>query len=53
MNPVSGGRPPRDKRVIKDETVIIGVLFQVRDRDKVEVVEVKINSMNIEEVMRI
>lgn len=50
---MSGGRPPRDKRVTRDEIVIIGVLFQVRDKDRVEVVEVKINNMNIEVVMRI
>lgn len=52
-NPVNGGRPPRDKRVIRDEIAIMGALFQVRDRDRVEVVEVKINSINIEEVIKI
>lgn len=53
INPVRGGRPPKDKRVIKDMIVMIGVLFQVRDNDKVEVDEEKINNMNIEDVIKI
>lgn len=51
INPVRGGRPPRDNKIIKDDIAIMGDLFQVRDKDSVEVVEEKIRSKNIEEVM--
>lgn len=51
INPVRGGRPPRDNKVTKDDIAIIGDLFQVKDKDSVEVVEEKIRSKNIEEVM--
>lgn len=37
INPDSGGRPPSDSRVIMSRIIIIGVLFQSRDRVDVEV----------------
>lgn len=51
INPDSGGSPPIDIRVIRTRTVITGMLFQVCDSDRVVVVELAINSVNIVEVM--
>lgn len=51
MNPDNGGSPPIDKRVVRTRTVITGILFHVCDSDRVVVVELAINSMNIVEVM--
>lgn len=52
MNPVSGGSPPRDNRVIRMAETISGVLFHICDRDKVVVLVCCINIMNIGIVSR-
>lgn len=51
MNPDSGGSPPIDKRVVRIKAVMTGVLFHVCDSDRVVVVELIINSINIVEVI--
>lgn len=51
INPDSGGSPPIDKRVIRIRTVITGALFHVRDSDRVVVVELAMNSINMVEVI--
>ena len=51
MNPDSGGSPPIDRRVKRIRTVITGILFHVCDNDRVVVVELAINSVNMVEVM--
>lgn len=51
MNPDRGGRPPIDRRVTRTRTVIMGVLFHVSDSDRVVVVELAMNSMNMVEVI--
>lgn len=53
INPERGGRPPIDRRVVRARAVMIGALFHVCDSDKVVVVELAINSMNMVEVMMI
>lgn len=47
INPVNGGSPPRDMRVIRIIMVISGVLFDVRDSEFMVVVRLVINSMNM------
>lgn len=39
MNPDSGGRPPRDSRVVRISVVIRGFLFHVFESDRVVVEE--------------
>ena len=51
INPDSGGSPPIDRRVIRTRTVMMGALFHVCDSDRVVVVELAINSVNIVEVI--
>lgn len=51
INPDSGGSPPIDKRVTRIRTAITGILFHVWESDRVVVVELAINSVNIVEVM--
>jgi len=51
MNPDRGGSPPMDRRVTRIRTVIIGILFHVCDSDRVVVVELAINIVNIVEVI--
>lgn len=51
INPDSGGNPPIDKRVMRTRAVIMGALFHVCDSDRVVVVELAINSINIVEVI--
>lgn len=51
MNPDRGGSPPIDRRVVRIRTVIMGVLFHVCDSDRVVVVELAINMVNMVEVM--
>ena len=46
-----GGGPPIDKTVTRTRTVITGVLFHVCDSDRVVVVELAINIVNIVEVI--
>lgn len=48
--PVSGGRPPRDSRVVSMITVIRGILFQVWAIDRVVVVVV-MRSINMVSVI--
>lgn len=51
INPERGGSPPIDRRVTRARAVMMGALFHVCDSDRVVVVELAINSMNMVEVM--
>ena len=51
INPDRGGSPPIDKRVTRTRMVITGVLFLVCDSDKMVVVELAMNIVNIVEVI--
>ncbi len=53
INPDRGGSPPMDRRVARIRTVIMGVLFHVCDNDRVVVVELAINMVNMVEVIMI
>ena len=53
VNPDSGGSPPIDRRVMRTRVVMTGVLFHVCDSDKVVVVELAMNSVNMVEVIMI
>ena len=53
VNPDSGGSPPIDRRVMRTRVVMMGVLFHVCDSDKVVVVELAMNSVNMVEVIMI
>lgn len=52
IKPVSGGRPPRDIKVIRMVVTINGVLFHICDRDSVVVLVYWINIMNMGIVSR-
>lgn len=39
IKPVSGGRPPVDNKMIDIDGRSIGILFHVRDKELIEVVE--------------
>lgn len=52
INPVSGGSPPKDNRVIRMAETISGVLFHICDRDKVVVLVCCMNIINIGIVSR-
>lgn len=45
INPVNGGRPPRDSIIIRISIVTIGSLFHICDKEVVVVVEFIINSI--------
>lgn len=49
--PVSGGSPPIDSRIVSIRVVIMGVLFHVCDRERVVVVELSANIVNIVKVV--
>lgn len=51
MNPVRGGRPPMERRIVNIMAVIMGVLFHVWDSDSVVVVAEAIKSINIVRVI--
>ena len=51
MNPDRGGSPPIDKRVTRTRMVITGILFLVCDSDKMVVVELAMNRVNMVEVV--
>ena len=51
INPDRGGSPPIDRRVMRIKTVMIGIMFHVCDSDRVVVVELAMNSINMVEVM--
>lgn len=51
INPESGGSPPIDRRVMRVNTVMMGALFHVWASDRVVVVELAMNSVNMVEVM--
>lgn len=53
INPDSGGSPPIDRRVMRTRIVMMGALFHVCDNDRVVVVELAINSVNMVEVIMI
>ena len=53
INPDSGGSPPIDRRVMRTRVAMTGVLFHVCDSDKVVVVELAMNSVNMVEVIMI
>lgn len=53
IKPVSGGRPPKDNRVISIAEIISGVLFHIWDSDRVVVFECCMSIMNIGVVNRI
>ena len=47
INPDSVGSPPIDRRVMRTRIVMMGALFHVCDNDRVVVVELAINSVNM------
>jgi hypothetical protein len=51
MNPVRGGRPPRESRVVSAIMAIRGVLFQVWARERVVVVAEVMRSINMVRVI--
>ena len=53
VNPDSGGSPPIDRSVMRTRVVMTGVLFHVCDSDKVVVVELAMNGVNMVEVIMI
>lgn len=53
INPVRGGRPPKDSIITKIDAVIRGVLFHEWDSDRVVVDELYMNSMKVVVVIRI
>ena len=53
INPDSGGSLPIDRSVMITRTVIMGALFHVCDSDRVVVVELAMNSVNMVEVIMI
>ena len=53
MNPVKGGRPPKDSIITKIDVVIRGVLFHEWDSDRVVVDELYMNNMKVVVVIRI
>lgn len=46
-NPVSGGRPPRDRRIKEVIIRVAGVLFHRREMELIVVEEFSISAMNI------
>lgn len=52
-NPVSGGSPPRDRRMMDVMARIMGVLFHVRESELIVVAEFIISEMSIGIVSRI
>lgn len=52
-NPVRGGSPPRDKRMMDAMAKIIGVLFHASESELIDVVELIMSVMNIGMVSRI
>lgn len=51
INPDSGGRPPIDIMTVRTSIVVMGVLFQVCDRERRVVVELIMSSINIVSVI--
>lgn len=47
IKPVSGGRPPRDIRMVSIAAVIRGALFHVWARESAVVLELMMRSMNM------
>lgn len=52
-NPVRGGSPPRDKRIMDAMAKIIGVLFHASESELIDVAELIMSAMNIGMVSRI
>lgn len=52
-NPVRGGSPPRDKRIMDAMAKIIGVLFHASESELIDVAELIMSVMNIGMVCRI
>lgn len=52
-NPVRGGSPPRDKRIVDAMAKIIGVLFHASESELIDVAELIMSVMNIGMVSRI
>lgn len=52
-NPVRGGSPPRDKRMMDAMAKIIGVLFHASESELIDVAELIMSMMNIGMVSRI
>lgn len=52
-NPVRGGSPPRDKRIMDAMAKIIGVLFHASESELIDVAELIMSVMNIGMVSRI
>lgn len=52
-NPVRGGSPPRDKRMMDAMAKIIGVLFHASESELIDVAELIMSVMNIGMVSRI
>lgn len=53
INPVRGGKPPKDIRVTRMKIVISGVLLSVIDSELIVVVRLIISSINIVTVIGI
>lgn len=52
-NPVRGGSPPRDRRIMDAMAKIIGVLFHASESELIDVAELIMSVMNIGMVSRI
>lgn len=52
-NPVRGGSPPRDRRMMDAMAKIIGVLFHASESELIDVAELIMSVMNIGMVSRI
>lgn len=52
-NPVRGGSPPRDKRIMDAMAKIIGVLLHASESELIDVAELIMSVMNIGMVSRI
>lgn len=52
-NPVRGGSPPRDRRIMDAMARIIGVLFHASESELIDVAEFIMSMMNIGVVSRI
>lgn len=52
INPESGGRPPRDRRMVAIRGTVMGCLFHDKEIELIVVCEAFMSIRNIEAVMR-
>lgn len=53
VNPDSGGRPPRDRRMVAIKGIVMGCLFHDKDTELIVMCGAVMSIKNIEAVMRI